>query len=72
MNDSQNGTDCIGEEDSAGGNKISKPPGEPSQPKSGGYNLKSVLGWNEANFEAIKVGLHLEKGYSILFTIVCL
>lgn len=55
VDDRQNGTDLGGEEDS--GNKIAKPPGEPGRPKSGGYKLESVLGWNEATFEAVRVGL---------------
>jgi hypothetical protein len=55
--DSQNETDHEGEEDS--GDKIPKPPGEPGRPKSGGYKLESVLGWNEATFEAVRVGLRL-------------
>lgn len=57
--DSQNET---GEEDI--GNKIPKPPGEPGRPKSGGYKLETVLGWNDATFEAVRVGLCIvEKGY---------
>jgi hypothetical protein len=65
---SQNETDHGGEEDSAG-DKILKPPGEPGRPKSGGYKLESVLGWNEATFEAVRVGHCLEKGY-IAFTVM--
>lgn len=61
-----------GEQDSSGpSNKFPKPPGEPGRPKSGGYKLETALGWNEATFEAIRVGLRLEKD-CIAFTIMCL
>jgi len=30
-------------------------PGEPGRPRSGGYKLDVVLGWNEATFEAVRV-----------------
>jgi hypothetical protein len=66
VDDSQNGIDYEGEGDS--GNKISKPLGEPGRPKSGGYKLESVLGWNEATFEAVRVSLGLEKGFSFTIT----
>ena len=47
--DSQNGSDPGGEPgEEDGGDKIPKPPGEPGWPKSGGYKLESILGWNEA------------------------
>ena len=50
----------IGEDDDGEG-KISKPPGEPGRPRSGGYKLEDVLGWNEATFEAVRVSISLEK-----------
>jgi hypothetical protein len=63
-------------EEEDNGNKIRKPPGEPGRPKSGGYKLETVLGWNEATFEAVRVGLQVpivEKGYiAFKFTIMSL
>ena len=50
----------IGREEGTQG-KISKPPGEPGRPRSGGYKLEAVLGWNEAIFEAVRVSLDLEE-----------
>jgi hypothetical protein len=50
--------DEIGDED--GESKISKPPGEPGRPKSGGYKLEDILGWNEATFDAVRVSISLE------------
>jgi len=57
--DSQHGIE-IGREEGTEG-KISKPPGEPGRPRSGGYKLEAVLGWNEATFEAVRVSLGLEE-----------
>ncbi len=48
-------------EDEDGENKISKPPGEPGRPRSGGYKLEDVLGWNEATFDAVRVSIRLEN-----------
>lgn len=58
-NDSQHRIE-IGREEGTEG-KISKPPGEPGRPRSGGYKLEAVLGWNEATFVAVRVSLGLEK-----------
>jgi hypothetical protein len=37
------------------GSKIPKPAGEAGRPRSGGYNLKEVLGWTKADFDKIQV-----------------
>ena len=62
--DSQDEID-IGEDEDVEG-KISKPPGEPGRPRSGGYKLEDVLGWNEATFEAVRVSISSEKTYPCL------
>lgn len=51
--DSRNEIERDGEEGGEG--RISKPQGEPGRPRSGGYTLEEVLGWNEATFEAVRV-----------------
>jgi hypothetical protein len=53
-------------EDKDGEGKISKPPGEPGRPRSGGYKLEDILGWNEVTFEAVRVSIGLEKTYPCL------
>jgi hypothetical protein len=57
--DSQDEID-IGEDEN-GESKIAKPQGEPGRPRSGGYKLEDVLGWNEATFDAVRVSIILEK-----------
>ena len=45
------------EEDEGGdcNDKIPKPIGEAGRPRSGGYNLKEMLGWPKADFDKIQV-----------------
>jgi hypothetical protein len=35
--------------------KIMKPPSEPGQPESGGYNLEAALNWTPVAFKKLRV-----------------
>lgn len=35
--------------------KVPKPRGEVGRPRSGGYNLKTAMGWDDVRYESLKV-----------------